>query len=187
MALVAVAAAAASLSVTGCAGTSKPKAEPVRLVPTAVVPTALEAEGLTIQPNTTVEVKQALDSLGRQLLVSDARLWELHAGSRLVGALQVATLKARVDPTKGADRNAIIGQVLGSRHRQISVKGQPVWSLPNDGSDRAIYVWFGAHTFAVLQLKGSAVAAPQVATDLIAKIAAQPAWHALPPQVYRSG
>lgn len=178
------AALAAVAVLSACATGVKTGAEPVRPVPAGIVPSELPGEELTLQPNTSVEVKDAISSVGSQLLVSDARLWELHLQSRLVGALQVATLKRRVDPSKAADRNAVIGQVLEGRRQQIVVKGLPVWTTPNDGASRAIFVWFGSHTFAVLQLKGDGISPNQVADDLIPRLASQPAWQPLPPQAY---
>src|SRR4051794_37574975 len=92
---------------SACATNLKTVTEPVRPVPGGIVPASLPAEGLTVLPNTSDEVKQAISSVGPQLLVSDARLWEIHLGARLVGALQVATLKRRVDPVSAKDRNAV--------------------------------------------------------------------------------
>jgi len=178
-------AALAALLVAGCAGgTAKPKVAPVVPVPTGIVPGSLPAEKLTLQLDTATEVKQAIASVGPQLLVSDARLWELHFGQRLVGALQLATLKPRVNPAHAADRASIVGQILGAEFHKIQVNGLPVWTVRDDGSQRAVYVWFGAHEFGVLQLKGASISPGQVADDLIARIAGEPAWQALPPQVY---
>ena len=169
-----------------CATELKTTAEPVRPVPVGIVPPSLPAEGLTLLPNTSAEVKDAISSVGPQVLVSEARLWEIHLGSRLVGALQVATLKRRVNPADARDRAAVIGQVLQGRRQQITVRGLPVWTTPNDGASRAVYVWFGAHAFGVLQLKGEGITPNQVADDLIPQLASQPAWQPLPPQAYAS-
>jgi len=174
----------AGLTCAACGSSRPADVGAPRPVPAFLVPAALPSEGLTIQPNTTLEVRQAIASVGPQLLVSDARLWELHLGAQLVGALQLATLKERIDPAHAADRNAIIGQILPGETEEIDINGLPVWTTPDDGSDRSLFIWFGAHIFGVLQLKGDGVDPPRVADDLIGHIAAAPAWQALPPQAY---
>jgi hypothetical protein len=156
---------------------------PVPVV-TDMVPTAVESQQLTVDLDETREVRSAVKQVGAQVLVSDARVWNLHHGQRLVGALQLATLKKRVDPREDADRRDIIGQILGGRARQIQVGGVPVWTIPDDGAHRSIYVWFGGHAFGVLQVKGDDINGGAIADELIHAIATQPAWQALPPQAY---
>lgn len=173
------------LAAAGCAARDvKPDTSPVVPVVTGLVPASLPAQKLTIDLDRSKEVRSAVRSAGPQVLVSDARLWNIHRGQRLVGALQLATLKKRIDPRRAGDRQAIIGQVLGSRAREIQVDGLPVWTVPDDGAGRGIYVWFGARTFGVLQLKGAEIQPAAVADELVHRIASQPAWQALPPQAY---
>ncbi len=174
-----------------CAGTATTKPEVVRVVPAAIVPADLPGNGLTVLPSTSNEVTTGEKAQGPRLLVGDTKLWELHLGQRLVGALQLSTLRRRVNPAKAADRDAIIGQIVGVRVQRLTFKGLRVWGNGNTtaksgATDRAIYVWFGAHTLAVLQLKGADIAPPKVAAELIPKIASQPAWQALPPSAFGS-
>lgn len=166
------------------ARTPKLDTSPPVPVVTQIVPTAVESQQLTVDLDTTREVRSAVRQVGAQVLVSDARVWNLHRGQRLVGALQLATLKKRVDPRVDADRRDIIGQILGGRAREIEVGGVPVWTIPDDGAHRGIYVWFGAHAFGVLQVKGDDINGGAIADQLIHAIATQPAWQALPPQAY---
>lgn len=180
--------AAAAIAATGCAARDVvPDTSPVTPISTDLVPASLPAHKLTIDLDRTKEVRNALRSAGPQVLVGDARLWNIHRGQRLVGALQLATLKKRVDPRREKDREAIIAQVLGGRARQIQVDGLPVWTIPDDGAGRGIYVWFGARSFGVLQLKGTDIQPGAVADALVHQIASQPAWRALPPQAYATG
>ncbi len=141
-------------------------------------------QDLTVDLDTSKEVRSALKSTGSQVLVGDVRLWNIHHGQRLVGALQLATLKQRIDPRRADDRNEIVTQVLGSRPRQLVIGGVPVWTVPDDGTARQIFVFFGARSFGVLQVKGVEINAGELADDLIHKIASQPGWHPLAPQDY---
>lgn len=170
----------------GCAART-PALDRSAVVPVdaALVPPALRDQGLTIDLDTTTDVRDAMRSIGPQLLVSDARMWDVHHGQRLIGALELATLKKRVDPRRRADRDRVIGQILGSHTRQIQVDGLPVWTITDDGSARRIYTWFGARSFGVLQLKGDDLNLGQIADTLVQQIASQAGWHALAPQDYR--
>ena len=87
--IAAFVAVVALVGLAGCGGgKAAAKVELARPVPGEIVPADLPAQNLTIQANTTDEVKDAVKSVGPQLLVSDARLWELHLGGRaLVGQL----------------------------------------------------------------------------------------------------
>ena len=186
--LLPLACVAVGMLASGCAARDVvPDTSPVTPISTDLVPASLPAQKLTIDLDRSKEVKKAVQSAGPQVLVGDARLWNIHRGQRLVGALQLATLKKRVDPRRATDRQAIISQVLGGRARQIQVDGLPVWTVPDDGAGRGIYVWFGARSFGVLQLKGTDIQPAAVADALVHQIASRPAWRALPPQAYATG
>jgi len=180
---------AAAMALTGGAGcaprTPKPDRSPIVPVDVALVPTTVKAQDLTVDLDTTTEVRQAMRSVGPQVLVGDIRLWDIHHGQRLVGALELATLKPRVDPRKPEDRDPLVGQILGSHTKQIQVNGLPVWTIPDDGTGRQVFVWFGARSLGVLQVKGEGINPGQLADDLIPRIASQPGWHPLAPQEYR--
>jgi hypothetical protein len=158
---------------------------PIVPVDAALVPATTTGPELTVDLDTTTEVRDAVKSVGPQVLVSDAQMWDIHHGQRLVGALEVATLKKRVDPRRQDDRDRIIGQILGSHTRQIQVDGLPVWTILDDGTARQVFVWFGARNFGVLQVKGEGINPGQIADVLIRQIASKPAWHPLAPQDYR--
>lgn len=158
--------------------------EGVRPVPVEVVPLALTDHGLTIQRNADKETSDAFTNAGPYVLVSDGAVFELHRGAQLVGALQVSTLKRRVDPSDADDRNAVLSQIIPGAREQIDVDGLPVWAAPRNEGGRAVYIWFGAHAFGVLQLKGDGLDEEAIATELIGRIATQPAWEPLPPESY---
>ena len=181
-----VAGMAVALTAAACASPVPIPTTVARPVPADIVPPSLPAESLTLQPNTTKEVEQAVRSVGPQLLASSVELWEIHSGARLVGALQLSTLKSRVHPSRVGDRNSVIDQILEGPSEELDIDGLPVWTAPGGAaSGRAIYIWFGAHAFGVLQMTPQGVDPSQVANDLITKIATQKAWQALPPQDYQ--
>ena len=184
--LALVLALALALAGGACAPrTPQPDRTPLVPVPVAIVPPTVTGQDLTVDLDTTTEVAEAIKSVGPQVLIGDGRLWDIHQGQRLVGALELATLKKRVDPRRPDDRDGIIGQILGSHTRQIQIDGLPVWTIVNDGTARQMFVWFGAANLGVLQIKGDGVNAGQIADDLIRRIASQPAWHTLAPQEYK--
>jgi hypothetical protein len=154
-------------------------------VDVTLVPAKTAEQNLTVDLDTTTEVRDAIKSVGPQVLVSDARMWNIHHGQRLVGALELASLRKRVDPRRPDDRDRIVGQILGSHTRLLQINGLPVWTVVNDGTARQIFVWFGARNLGVLQIKGDGVNAGQIADDLIRRIVSQPGWHALAPQDYK--
>lgn len=156
---------------------------PVVRIDTSMVP-ATSNQNLTVDLDTSKEVRSAVKSAGAQILVGDVRLWNIHHGQRLVGALQLATLKSRVDPRRSEDRDEIVSQVLGGHTRQLLIGGLPVWTVPDDGTARQIFVFFGARSLGVLQVKGVDINANELADDLIHKIASRPAWQPLAPQDY---
>lgn len=180
----------AGLAVAGMAAAcSSPVPTPTTVaapVPASIVPAKLPAESLTLQPNTTREVQQAVRSVGPQLLASSVELWEIHSGDQLIGALQLSTLKSRVHPARSSDRNSVIDQILLGPSEELDIDGLPVWTTPGGAATgRNIYIWFGAHAFGVLQLSSQNVDPSKVANDLITRIATQKAWDALPPQDYQ--
>jgi hypothetical protein len=180
-----VATAWLGLLVSGCSTAAPTPVAVAAPLSSAIVPTALPDHKLTLQLDTTKDVQQAVRSVGQQILTSDVKFWQIHEGERLVGALQLATLKSRVDPARSADRNNILSQILVGPSEQVHLHGLPVWTTPtSDASPRAVYIWFGEHDFGVLQLQSHDIDAARVAESLITHVVTQPAWRALPPQAY---
>lgn len=166
-----------------CGGGSGKKVEAALPVPVEIVPTTLTDFGLTLQPNTDQETADAFTTAGPNALVGDGKVWELRAADRLVGALQLSTLKSRVNPAREADRKAVLGQILPGTNERIDIAGQPVWTAKGSQT-KAMYVFFGAHSLGILQLKGKGLEVDRISADLIARIASQPLWDALPPEVF---
>ncbi len=182
--VLALAAAVTMAALAGCAGGASKKAEAARPVPVEIVPTDLTELGLTLQPNTDKETADAFSTAGPLSLVGEGKVWEVRAADRLVGALELATLKVRVNPGKVEDRNAILGQILPGANERIEVQGQPVWTAKGGGSNRAVFVFFGAHILGVLQLKGKGLDIEKISSGLIGRVSSQPLWDALPPESF---
>ena len=177
--------AALALPLTACSTEAPTPVAVASPLSTTIVPTALPDHKLTLQLDSTRDVQQAVKSVGQQILTSDVKFWQIHEGERLVGALQLATLKSRVNTATSADRNNILSQILVGPSEQIHVHGLPVWTTPTNGaSPRAVYIWFGEHDFAVLQLQSHDLDAAKVAESLITDVVTSSAWRALPPQAY---
>jgi hypothetical protein len=174
----------AAASVVGCAGGTTHKNEAAVPVPVEIVPKDLAASGLTLHINADKDTTDAFATAGPNALVGDGKVWELRAADRLVGALEIATLKTRVDPAKEKDRKAILGQVLPGNTERIEVVGQPVWTAKGDSKTKAVFVFFGAHMLGILQLKGKGIEINTVSTDLISRVTSQPLWDALPPEAF---
>jgi hypothetical protein len=148
-------------------------------MPTDVIPGHVDAAGgLTLKANTTTEVAKAFKSVGKTSLVKDGKVWDVRAGDRLVGMLELATISRRADTRDADDRTAIRRQILPGEPTELDFTGTPVYQSV-DGS-RNVFVWFGRQVFAALQLKGD-LDADAVANELITVILQDNHWPGLPP------
>ena len=178
----------AALAVTafvlgGCGGTSHTIGPPPR-VPVAAVPAALTiGPGLTVTPNTTKQIAKAFAAVGKTTLAHDGKVWELRAGSQLVGVLQLTSLNQRVDTTKADDRNAVLRQILAGSQSEFEVATTPVWTANDAG--RGTYVWFGRQMLGVLQVKSSQFELDAAATEMVTDLLESKVWPALPPEAFQ--
>ena len=72
-----------------------------------------------------------------------------------MGALQVSTLKPRVDVTSAKQRATLAGLVLSGSVQRIETLGVEVVAART--ADKVVYLWFGDQLFEVLQVKGAGV------------------------------
>lgn len=152
-------------------------------VPETSVPPRVDASGgLAVVPNRTSEIGQAFRSVGKTSLVTDGKVWEVRQGDRLVGLLELASLRARADTRKEADRRAIRQQILPGEPAELDFGGVPVYQT-SDGT-RSVYLWFGRQVFGALQLKGK-IDPDAVANELIGKILQDQRWPGLPPDDFQ--
>ena len=142
-----------SLFLSAC-GSHKAPPRPMA-VPVSIVP-----RELTSQPGdpalTLEEYKPGADRIaaaGSRSMISEGRVWQIRRGTTLVGALQVSTLKPRVDVTNAKERDNLAGLIMSGAVQRIHVSGIEVVMAKTQ--DKVVYLWFGSQMFQVLQLKGA--------------------------------
>jgi hypothetical protein len=167
----------AVLTFVGACGGKAAVLPPLPKVTAAMVPTAIASGGIKLYPKEDPDTRKAFAGGGQKTLVSDARLWELRQGDRLVGALQVATVMPKLKLAKAAHRDAVLHQILPGNVGEIDVGDTHVWVAA--ANDKVVYVWFGTNTFEVLQLKGSKLSPEDVLTQLLTFQSTSPAWKPL--------
>lgn len=90
---------------------------------------------------------------GDKSLVADGKLWELRRSDRLIGTLQISTLKNKVDLSDEKDRNAIVNQVMPGVSTKVTIDEIEVWTAVTP--DKTSFLWFGDRMFELLQIKVS--------------------------------
>lgn len=133
--------------------------------------------GLELYESTSEETVGAFANAGEESLVSDGRLWEVRKGARLVGALQISTVKEKVDLAEADRRDAIVENVLVGSYDRIRVGDVEVYT--SAANDKVVYLWFGESLFQVLQLKGDELDHEQVLADIVEHQDGLEAWRPL--------
>jgi hypothetical protein len=125
--------------------------------------------------------RDAFASVGPRALVADGRLFAIRDGDRLVGTLQLSTMKTKVDLTDADERASVVSNVIPGTKETISVG--PVSVVQSAGTDKIVFLWFGRDMFQVLQLKPT-TASPfepeRILSEIITFQAGQDAWQPLP-------
>ena len=157
----AVTAAVLAVGLAGC-GSAAPKLVaakvPLRLVP-ATLPGGLNLAEYPAD-------RKAFANAGKDSLVADGRLWEIHQGHLLVGTLEIATVITDVSLQDKGDRAQILdGAMVGAAPVSINVDGVGV--AVASAPQRTMYVWFGHSVFEVLQLDDQRIDPEKVLTDVI--------------------
>ncbi len=150
-----------ALAVTACSG-------PARLAAPARVPVTLAPAGITggLTLSEYSGDRKAFAQAGRDSLVTDGRLWEIHLGHLLVGTLEIATVTNDVTLASSGDRSQILnGAMVGAVPVSIHVSGVGV--AVASAPERTLYVWFGREVFEVLQLDDQRVDPEAVLTAII--------------------
>ena len=148
-----------ALALAGSAAACGHGSHPTRplAVPLQIVPKQLP--GKTGDPALTLdEYKPGADqiaSAGKRSMISEGRVWQIRRGTTLVGALQVSTLKPRIDVTSAKQRDSLAGLVMSGTVQHIQLAGVDVVMART--ADKIIYLWFGDQMFEVLQLKGAGI------------------------------
>lgn len=177
-----VVAAAGLLAVAGC-GQSRP--QPPAPVPLSLAPTAVLSGSLHLYPNTSPDTLAAFRQDSKDALISDGKLWEIRRADRLIGTLEIATVKHDVNLAKSSVRDNFTKPILVGAVSDIRLSGQEVATVASDDGVSTV-VWFGRGLFEVLQLKDTVTTAPQLAQAIIDYQKTRREWSPLP-QLYTPG
>ena len=166
---------------TACGGSSDSTAAPPRRVPVELAPPALLSGSLHLGLDRKAE--KAFTRIAPKALIADGHLWTIRgAGDRLVGTLQVATLRPEVDLSYREDRQSVIDTVLPGGRASLTVAGLDVTRSKGD-DQKTVFIWFGDGLFQVLQLKPSRAVPfdPEaLLTEVVTYQKAQPQWRPVP-------
>ena len=166
----------ALLAATSC-GQSHPA--PPDPVPLALAPTALLGNSLHLYQNTARDTLAAFRQDPKDALISDGKLWEIRRADRLIGTLEIATVKPDVNLERPSVRKNFTTNILIGATSDIRLVGQEVDTVDSDDGVSTL-VWFGRGLFEVLQLKDTVVTGPQLATAIISYQQTRPEWSPLP-------
>ena len=170
-----VAALVASVLVTGCSKQTPPATRPV---PTALAPVSVLNGDLQLHLNATPETVAAFHKSDHLSLISDGQLWEIRRNDRLVGTLEIATVKPSVNLTRTSVRQSVTSPILVGAVSTLRLAGQEVSTVTrSDGV--ATLVWFGKGLLEVVQLKDQTVTGPQLAQAIIEFQKTRPEWSPL--------
>lgn len=168
-----------SLALAGC-GQSRPA--PPDPVPDALAPAALLGNSLHLYRNTAPDTLAAFRQDHKDALISDGKLWEIRRADRLIGTLEIATVKPDVNLARSSVRQTFTSNILVGAVSDIRLAGQEVTTVSSDDGVSTV-VWFGRGLFEVLQLKDAVVTGPQLATAIIQYQQTRTEWAPLP-QLY---
>jgi hypothetical protein len=169
----------AVLLVSGCR--DEPKAAPAP-VPTTLAPTAVLGGSLGLYLNTAAGTETAFKQDSKDSLIDEGKLWEIRRKDRLIGTLEIATVKPDVDLSKDAVRHQFTAPILVGARSDIRVLGQEVSLVQGEGGLSTL-VWFGKGLFLVLQVKDQLVTGPDLAQAILEHQQSRPEWVPLP-QLY---
>jgi hypothetical protein len=163
--------------VLGACGRDAREVAPSEVDP-KLAPATLHAD-LKLYENRDEETVHAFANAGARSLVADGRIWEIRRADRLIGTLQISTVLPRVDLTDPDLRETMVRQILPGSLSSIRIGDIEVFTSEVNG--KAVYVWFGADLFEVLQLRDQAIDDFEpFATEVIDHQATIPSWSPLP-------
>lgn len=174
--LAGVAPLAVLLAATACGQTRAAAPVPV---PTALAPPSVLNGSLHLYRNTARDTVAAFKQDAQDALISDGKLWEIRRADRLIGTLEIATVKPDVNLARPSVRKNFTSPILVGATSDIRLDGQEVSTVSRDDGVSTM-VWFGRGLFEVLQLKDAIVTGPQLATAIISYQETRPEWAPLP-------
>lgn len=165
-----------ALVVAGCG--NEPVAAP-RPLPADLAPKTVLGGSLGLYRNTAPGTLAAFHPDDKDTLVDEGGLWEIRRKDRLIGTLQIETLKDDVDLSEESARDHITDPLLVGARGDIRLSGQEVSTVQGDGGLSTL-VWFGDHLLVVLQVKDTLVTGPVLAQAIIDHQQSRPSWVPLP-------
>ena len=166
----------AVLLLAGCQ--DEPVAAP-RPVPTALAPKAVLGDSLGLHLNTSAATQAAFEQDQERSLIDEGQLWEIRRKDRLVGTLQIETVKPGIDLSKEDVRRQFTAPILVGARSDIRLLGQEVNLVEGEGGLSTL-VWFGKGLFLVLQVKDTLVKGPDLAQAVLEHQQSRPEWDPLP-------
>jgi hypothetical protein len=106
-----------------------------------------------------------IDNAGSRSMVAHGRVFEVRRGDTLVGALQIATLRPKVDVASAKQRDKLASLVVSGAIQKIRVAGVEV--VAAQSADKIVFLWFGDQLFEVLQIKGEGLKPEQILKDIL--------------------
>lgn len=144
----------------------------------ALAPKAVVGGTLKLYENQAKTTRDAFRKAGPTSLVDDGRVWEIRRIDRLVGTLQISTLREDVDVSKDETRSLIVREVIPESDSRIRVEGVEVHTATT--GDKTVYLWFGKRLYEVLILKGLDGVNPEsVLSDTLKHQVTVPSWEPL--------
>jgi hypothetical protein len=167
------------LAVLLLAGCQDDPEAPPRPVPTALAPKAVLGGSLGLYLNTSAGTEAAFKQDAEDALIDEGKLWEVRRKDRLVGTLQIATVKPDIDLSKDDVRRQFTSPILVGSRSDIRLLGQEVNVVEGEGGLSTL-VWFGDGLFLVLQVKDKLVTGPDLAQAILEHQQSRPEWVPLP-------
>lgn len=166
----------ATMLLTGCQ--EEREAAP-RPVPTALAPTTVLGGSLGLHLNTSAGTEAAFRQDAEKSLIDQGKLWEIRRKDRLVGTLEIATVKPDIDLSEDDVRHDFTAPILVGSTSDIRLLGQEVNVVEGEGGLSTL-VWFGEGLFLVLQVKDALVTGPDLAQAILEHQQSRPEWVPLP-------
>ena len=163
----------------GCGGDGGGKEQAPSQVAIELVPDTVNGGAFHLAEDD--KAREAFSTVGTDALVADGRLFAIRDGERLVGTLQLSTMKPKVDLTDDDHRESVINNVIPGGRETISVG--PISVVQTLGQDKTVFLWFGRDLFQVLQLKptkASPFDPERILSEIITHQTDQRAWKPLP-------
>lgn len=102
---------------------------------------------------------------GQRSMIAQGRVYEVRRGEQLVGALQIATLRSKVDVSSAKQRAELASLVVSGATQKIRVSGVEV--VASAVENKVVFLWFGDQLFEVLQVKGDGLKPEQILKDIL--------------------